>query len=180
MIQLLNEVEFEYATWWAHVFRRAHAKFPEFWMHRAGDMNLSLFSFPEFCILKEQELRRIDYMKDIVLYEVIPTKFVSYFSQLYCIWYKFSKFCFSFFFEWTYATSTGEWPCVVRCRPAALCQEVVNENRRGRFLTGRGGAASVLQGTATGWLPAVGRWWPVGGRTRAVWRAPASNRTSAG
>jgi hypothetical protein len=47
-------------------------------MHRAGDMNLSLFSFPEFCILKEQELRT-DYMKDVVLYEGIPTIFFNIF-----------------------------------------------------------------------------------------------------
>jgi hypothetical protein len=35
------------------VIRRVHAKFPEFRMHRGGDMNLSLFLFSEFCVLKE-------------------------------------------------------------------------------------------------------------------------------
>jgi hypothetical protein len=54
-------------------------------MHRGGDMNLSSFSFSEFCTLEEQGLGRIANMKDVVLYERIPTKFVSYFSQLYFI-----------------------------------------------------------------------------------------------
>jgi hypothetical protein len=34
-----------------------HAKCHEFSMHRNDDMNLSLFSFFEFCTLEEQELR---------------------------------------------------------------------------------------------------------------------------
>jgi hypothetical protein len=55
-------------------------------------MNLSSFSFYEFCILEEQELWRIAYMKDEVLYEVVPTKFDSYFSDLYFIFYEFSNF----------------------------------------------------------------------------------------
>jgi hypothetical protein len=55
-------------------------------------MNLSSFSFYEFCILEEQELWRIAYMKDVVLYEVVPTKFDSYFSDLYFIFYEFSNF----------------------------------------------------------------------------------------
>jgi hypothetical protein len=67
------------------VIRRVHAKFHEFRMHRGGDMNLSSFSFSEFCTLEEQGLGRIANMKDVVLYERIPTKFVSYFSQLYFI-----------------------------------------------------------------------------------------------
>jgi hypothetical protein len=46
-------------------------------------MNLSLFSFYEFCTLKEQELGRIAYMKDVVTDEGIPTKLNSYF--LTCI-----------------------------------------------------------------------------------------------
>jgi hypothetical protein len=43
-------------------------------MHIKGDMNLSLFSFSEFCILEKQEVRGTDYMKDVVLYEGIPAK----------------------------------------------------------------------------------------------------------
>jgi hypothetical protein len=31
-------------------------------------------------------------MKNVVLYERIPTKFILYFSQLYLIWNKFLKF----------------------------------------------------------------------------------------
>jgi hypothetical protein len=69
-----------------------YAKFHEFGKHRGGDMNLSSFSFSEFCTLEEQELGRIDYMKDVVLYEVVPTKFDSYFSDLYFIFYEFSNF----------------------------------------------------------------------------------------
>jgi hypothetical protein len=42
-------------------------------------MSLSLFLFLEFCILKKPKLRRTDYMKDIVLYEEILIKFISYF-----------------------------------------------------------------------------------------------------
>jgi hypothetical protein len=49
--------------------RSAHAKFHEFSMHRKGDINLSLFSFPE--------LSRFDYMKDVVLDEGIPIKLNS-------------------------------------------------------------------------------------------------------
>jgi hypothetical protein len=48
-------------------------------MHRNEDINLSLFSFPEFCTLDEQELRIFDYMKDVVLDEAVPIKFNSYF-----------------------------------------------------------------------------------------------------
>jgi hypothetical protein len=36
-----------------------HHKFHEFRKHRDEDMNLSLFSFSEFCTLEEQELGRI-------------------------------------------------------------------------------------------------------------------------
>jgi hypothetical protein len=56
-----------------------HAKFHEFRKHRDEYMNLSLFSFSEFCTLEEQELGRIAYMKDVVLYEPVLTKFDSYF-----------------------------------------------------------------------------------------------------
>jgi hypothetical protein len=59
--------------------------FHDFIKHRGGDMNLSIFSFSEFCTLEEQELGRIVHIKDVVLYEGIPIKFVSYFSQLYFI-----------------------------------------------------------------------------------------------
>jgi hypothetical protein len=31
-------------------------------------------------------------MKDVVLYEAVPTKFISYFLKLYYIYYGFSKF----------------------------------------------------------------------------------------
>ena len=62
--------------------RSMHTEFHEFSMHRKGDINLSLFSFSKICTLEEQELRRIDYMKDVVLDEGIPTKFVSYFCEL--------------------------------------------------------------------------------------------------
>jgi hypothetical protein len=67
------------------VIWRVYAKFHEFRMHRDGDMNLSSFSFSEFCTLEEQELGRIGYMKDVILYEGMPTNFVSYFWQLYFI-----------------------------------------------------------------------------------------------
>jgi hypothetical protein len=66
-----------------------HAEFHEFRKHRDGDTNLSLFSFSEFCTREEQELGRIGYMKDVVLYESVPTKFDSYFSDLYFIFYDF-------------------------------------------------------------------------------------------
>jgi hypothetical protein len=69
-----------------------HAKFYEFRKHRGGDTNLSSFPFSEFCTLEECELGRIAYMKDVVLYEVVPTKFDSYFSDLYFIFYEFSNF----------------------------------------------------------------------------------------
>jgi hypothetical protein len=42
-------------------------------------MNLSSFSFSEFCTLEEQKLERITYMKDVVLYAGFPTKLNSYF-----------------------------------------------------------------------------------------------------
>jgi hypothetical protein len=54
-------------------------------MHRNDDMNLSLFLFSEFCTLEEQELRRFDYIKDVVLDEGILTKFILYFFNLYFI-----------------------------------------------------------------------------------------------
>jgi hypothetical protein len=69
-----------------------YTKFCEFTMHIKGEMNLSLFSFSEFCTLEEQELGGIYYIKDVVLYEGILTKFISYFSQLYFIFYKSSNF----------------------------------------------------------------------------------------
>jgi hypothetical protein len=55
-------------------------------------MNLSLFSFYEFCTLEEQELGRIAYMKDIVTDEEILTKLNSYFSDMYFSFYEFSNF----------------------------------------------------------------------------------------
>jgi hypothetical protein len=70
----------------------AHAKLHEFYMHRDEDMNLSLFSFYEFCTLEEQELGRIAYMKDIVTDEEILTKLNSYFSDMYFSFYEFSNF----------------------------------------------------------------------------------------
>jgi hypothetical protein len=62
--------------------RSIHATFYEFIMHRKGDIDLSLFLFSEICRLKEQELKRTSYMKDVVIYEGIPAKFTSYFSKL--------------------------------------------------------------------------------------------------
>jgi hypothetical protein len=56
-----------------------HAKLHEFSMHRDEDMNLSLFCFYEFCTLEEQELGRIIYMIDVVLYEAVPKKLFHYF-----------------------------------------------------------------------------------------------------
>jgi hypothetical protein len=56
-----------------------HAKFQEFSIHRSADMNIYLHYFFEFFILEDQELRRISNMKDLVLYEAVPTKFVSSF-----------------------------------------------------------------------------------------------------
>jgi hypothetical protein len=61
--------------------RSIHAKFYEFSMHRKGDIDLSLLSFSEICRLNEQELRIASSMKDVVLYEEISTKFISYFSE---------------------------------------------------------------------------------------------------
>jgi hypothetical protein len=66
-----------------------HANVYEFSMHIKEEMNLSLFSFSEFCTLKEQELSRIAYMKDRVLYEAVPIKFVSSILELYYIFYEF-------------------------------------------------------------------------------------------
>jgi hypothetical protein len=42
-------------------------------------MNLSLLYFFDFFTLEEQELGIISNMKDLALYEVVPTKFVSSF-----------------------------------------------------------------------------------------------------
>jgi hypothetical protein len=36
-------------------------------------------------MLKEQELGRTDYVKDVVLYEGIPTKIILYFCEIYFI-----------------------------------------------------------------------------------------------
>jgi predicted AAA+ superfamily ATPase len=68
------------------------AKYHEFIRHRGGDTNLSPFSFSEFCTLEEPEFSRTDYMKDVVLYEAVPTKFGSSFLEQYCIFYEFSNF----------------------------------------------------------------------------------------
>jgi hypothetical protein len=51
-------------------------------MHRNGDIDLSLLSFSKIHRLNEQELRTTSYMKDVVLYEGIIAKFISYFSEL--------------------------------------------------------------------------------------------------
>jgi hypothetical protein len=59
--------------------RRTHTKFHEFSMHRNVDVNLSLFSFPEFCTLDEHELMRFDYRKDVVLDGTVLIKFTPYF-----------------------------------------------------------------------------------------------------
>jgi hypothetical protein len=62
--------------------RSMHAKFYEFIMHIKGDIDLSLLSFSKICRLNDQELRIISYMKDVVLYEGILAKFISYFLEL--------------------------------------------------------------------------------------------------
>jgi hypothetical protein len=59
--------------------RSMHAKFYEFIKHRKVDIELSLFSFSKICRLNEQELRITSYMKDVVLYERILSKFIYYF-----------------------------------------------------------------------------------------------------
>jgi hypothetical protein len=69
-----------------------HAKCHEFSMHRNDDINLSLSSFFEFCTLEEHDLMRFDCMKDVVLDDGIPAKFISYISELYFLCYGFSKF----------------------------------------------------------------------------------------
>jgi hypothetical protein len=62
--------------------RSMHVKFYEFIMHIKRDIDLSLFSFSKLCRLNEKELRITSYMKDVVLYEGILAKFISYFSEL--------------------------------------------------------------------------------------------------
>jgi hypothetical protein len=72
-----------------------HAYVYEFIMHRKGDIDLSLFSFSYICRLKDQELTRTSYMKDVVLYEWIATKFTSYFLS-------YSLFVMDFqIYKWT-------------------------------------------------------------------------------
>jgi hypothetical protein len=85
-----------------------HAKFHEFRKHRGGDTNLSSFSFSKFCTLEEQELGRISYIKDVVLYEAVPKKFVSSFLELYCIFYEFSNFMN----EWTSVKLRESFGCL--------------------------------------------------------------------
>jgi hypothetical protein len=68
---------------------RMHDKCYEFSMHKKGDIDLQLFSFSKICRLNKHELRITSYMKD-VLYEAVPTKFVSSFLKLYFIFYEFS------------------------------------------------------------------------------------------
>jgi hypothetical protein len=51
--------------------RNMHAKCHEFSMHRNDDMNLSLFSFFEFCTLEEQELRGFQPNLFLILYSCI-------------------------------------------------------------------------------------------------------------
>jgi hypothetical protein len=62
--------------------RSMHVKFYEFIMHIKRDIDLSLLSFSKLCRLNEKELRITSYMKDVVLYEGILAKFISYFSEL--------------------------------------------------------------------------------------------------
>jgi hypothetical protein len=71
--------------------RSMHVKFYEFITHKKGDINLSLLSLSKICRLNEQGLRITSYMKDVVLYEVVPTKFVSSFLELQFIGYEFLK-----------------------------------------------------------------------------------------
>jgi hypothetical protein len=72
--------------------RSVNVKFHEFIMHRIADMNISLLYFFEFFTLEEQELERTTYMKDVILYEAVPTKSISSFLELYFIFYEFSNF----------------------------------------------------------------------------------------
>jgi hypothetical protein len=88
--------------------RSLHVEFHEFSIHRDADMNISLFDFFEFCILEEQELRRIDYMKDVVIDERIPIKFISCFSELYFILYEFLKFRNEQIHNKTHGVGTGK------------------------------------------------------------------------
>jgi hypothetical protein len=60
-------------------------------MHRKVYMNLLLFSFSEFCRLAEQEFRRFDNMKDVVLDEGISTNLTSYFSEMLFIFMDFQN-----------------------------------------------------------------------------------------
>jgi hypothetical protein len=57
--------------------RSMHAKFYGFSMHRDPDMNISLIYLFKFCTPKEQALRKVHYMKDVVFDEGIPTKLNS-------------------------------------------------------------------------------------------------------
>jgi hypothetical protein len=59
-----------------------HVKFYEFIMHIKEDIDLLFLSFFKICRLNEQELRITSYMKDVVLYEQEPTKFISSFLEL--------------------------------------------------------------------------------------------------
>jgi hypothetical protein len=52
-------------------------------------MNLSSFSFSEFCTLGKHELRIFDYMKEVALEETVPKKFNSYFPDFWFIFYEF-------------------------------------------------------------------------------------------
>jgi hypothetical protein len=58
----------------------------EFIMHRKGDIDLLLLSFSKIYILNEQELSITSYMKDVVLYEVVSTKFLSSFFGALIYW----------------------------------------------------------------------------------------------
>jgi hypothetical protein len=79
-------------------------KFYEFIMHIKEDIVLSLLSFSKICRLNEQELRIISYMKDVVLYEVIPKKikFINLGVVVYLL--QISKF-----FEWTSTNTKTIW-----------------------------------------------------------------------
>jgi hypothetical protein len=72
--------------------RSMHPKFHEFSMHIIVDMSISLLYFFEFFTLEEHKVGRISHMKDVVLYETVPIKFVSSFLELYFIFYEFSNF----------------------------------------------------------------------------------------
>jgi hypothetical protein len=132
--------------------RNMHDKCHEFSMHRNQDMNLSLFSISEFCTLEEQELRSLDYMKDVLLDEGISTKFISYFFVVvfYLLWifkvYRWTSanrlFCSPKQpWRWVYCSprhhlvASGEEEAAVLRQIVGRRRLLVQEHAQGRCLT---------------------------------------------